>query len=577
MVNSMHSISPTSSSPSTPSRRIGSWLLAVGLALGATGCADTAPAGSTADDQSLANWRQPLFKGLGNVSLPITTTSTAARNYFNQGLALAYAFNHAAADFAFTEATVYDPECAMCYWGSALVLGPNVNANMAPENAPRAFVLAARAKNLAANAQPWERDLIAALGERYLPEEPEDRSQLDKRYAFAMRNVAATYPGNADIVALSAEALMDLHPWDFWDSSGNARPWTPEITRTLEWALAEDPTHIGAIHLYIHAMEQSNQPEKAEPYADQLAGLAPTAGHLVHMPAHIYMRVGRYHDATLNNMQATVADNEFIQACRSNSPIYLAGYIPHNWHFGWITAAIEGWKSKAYELAEGTANQLTAELLRAPGMAVAQHFLVQPLFAQVRFSDWPAILRAPAPEDDLLYARAIWHYARGQAFVGSNALSEAELELQKLAELAGSPELAELTFFNREGAPALAKIAELVLRAELAIAKDALPEAAKLLQEAVVLEDALPYTEPPEWFFPARHTLGALQLQMKDYPAAEATYLEDLRIMPENGWALRGLVNALAAQGKMQEAASAQARFEAAWQNAEVKIDSSRI
>ena len=542
-----------------------------------TQCSKAPPITNAADAESLANWQQPLFDGLGDVALPITTSSTAARNYFNQGLALAYAFNHAAADFAFTEATVHDPDCAMCYWGSALVLGPNVNANMAPDNAPRAFVLATRANNLAQNAQPWEQALIAALVKRYEPEAPEDRSALDERYALAMWQVAATYPANADIVALSAEALMDLHPWDFWDAEGNARPWTPEITRTIEWALAENPKHIGAIHLYIHAMEQSNEPQKAEPYADQLAALAPTAGHLVHMPAHIYMRVGRYHDATLNNIQATVADSSFIQACRSNSPIYLAGYIPHNWHFGWITAAIEGWKSKAYELADGTSGQLTPELLRAPGMAVAQHFLVQPLFAKVRFSDWSAILRTPAPDPDLHYALAIWHFARGQAFVGSNALDEAELELRKLTQLAASPEIAELTFFNREGAPALTRIAVLLLRGELEIARGELEKASATLTAAVELEDALPYAEPPEWFFPARHTLGMLQLQMNNYAGAEQTYLQDLQTMPENGWALRGLMNALTAQGKTAEAALAQTRFEAAWQHAEVELTGSRI
>lgn len=542
-----------------------------------SGCTETARVDDlTVAQTAEANWQQPLFKGLGAVSLPITTSSTVARDYFNQGLALTYAFNHAAADFAFTEATVHDPDCAMCYWGSALVLGPNVNANMAPDNAPRAFVLAKHALSLSSGATQWEQDLISALNTRYEPEAPEDRSELDRRYAAAMREVAARHPGNADIVALSAEALMDLHPWDFWDASGNARPWTPEITRTLEWALTDDPKHIGAIHLYIHAMEQSNQPERAEPYADQLAALAPAAGHLVHMPAHIYMRVGRYHDATLNNMQATVADNNFIQACRSNSPIYLAGYIPHNWHFGWVTAAIEGWQSKAYELADGTANQLTAELLRAPGMAVAQHYLSQPLFAKVRFSDWPAILVTPEPDSDLPYARAIWHYARGLAFVGQDDLSAAITELDALQTLANSPEIAALTFFNREGAPALTAIASKVLQAELAIANGDLTAALDDLQAAVVMEDALPYTEPPEWFFPARHSLGVLQLQLGQADAAESTYLEDLRLMPENGWALKGLANALRAQGKNAEAQAAEARFESAWQHAEIRINTSR-
>lgn len=541
------------------------------------GCAETTGIDGLSSTQSAEdNWRQPLFEGLGNVGMPITTRSEEARDYFNQGLALTYAFNHAAADFAFTEATVHDPDCAMCYWGSALVLGPNVNANMDPGNAARAFVLAQRAQTLAANTAPWEQDLIAALTKRYAETEPEDRSELDKNYAFAMRDVATTYPDNTDIVALSAEALMDRHPWDFWEDSGEARDWTPEIKRTLEQALALNSQHIGAIHLYIHAMEQSNQPELAEPYADQLAALAPAAGHLVHMPAHIYMRVGRYHDATLNNMQATVADNNFIQACRSNSPIYLAGYIPHNWHFGWVTAAIEGWQSKAYELAEGTASQLTAELLRAPGMAVAQHFLMQPLFAKVRFSDWKAVLATKEPDADLPYARAIWHYARGQAFVATNDLPQAKHELAALRTLTTSPEIAAMTFFNREGAPALTAIALKVLEAELAIAEDEQNSALSLLEEAVVLEDALPYTEPPEWFFPVRHSLGVLQLKMGDAAGAEDTYREDLRLMPENGWALKGLENALRAQGKAAAADAAKTRFNEAWQHAEISISSSR-
>jgi len=542
-------------------------------------CSD-APLTSTseqADAQSLNNWRQPLFKGLGNVDLPITTSSTAARNYFNQGLALAYAFNHAAADFAFTEATVYDPDCAMCYWGSALVLGPNVNAKMDAGNATRAFVLASRAKNLAADATPWERALINALQQRYQAEEPEDRTELDAAYATAMRDTAERFPNNANIVALYGESLMDQHPWDFWDESGEAQPWTPEIKRTLEQALATDPNHIGAIHLYIHAMEQSNQPELAEPYADKLADLAPTAGHLVHMPAHIYMRVGRYHDSTLNNMRATVADSDFIAACRSNSPIYLAGYIPHNWHFGWVTAAIEGWKSKAYELADGTAGRLTPELLRAPGMAVAQHFLMQPMFAKVRFSDWQGILATEAPAEDLPYARAIWHYGRGQAFTGLGELAQAQVELDKLEALASAPEMAELTFFNREGAPALSAIAVQVLEGELLAAKGDLKSAIDTLSVAVTMEDALPYSEPPEWFFPARHTLGELQLAVGDAVAAEATYREDLRLMPENGWALRGLENALRAQGKERELAEVNKRFSKAWQHAEVKLSGSRI
>jgi len=523
------------------------------------------------------NWRQPLFSGLGGVDFPITTASPVAQNYFNQGLALAFAFNHAAADFAFTEATIYDPDCAMCYWGSALVLGPNVNADMVPGNAPRAFGLAQTAKQLSENVSPKEQMLIEALQQRYTAAEPDDRRALNEAYAEGMRAVMNAHPEDANIAALAAESMMDVHPWNFWDAKGVTRPWTTEITDTIETALTLDDKHIGAIHLYIHAVEQSTTPERAEPYADTLADLAPAAGHLVHMPAHIYMRVGRYHDATLNNILATAADNEFIQACRSNSPIYLAGYIPHNWHFGWVTAAISGWKSKAYELADGTAAALTEELLRAPGMAVAQHFLSQPLFAKVRFSDWEGILASPAPADDLLYARGIWHYARGQAFVGMNEPAKAALELAKLAEVRSMPEVGGLRFFNREGAPALLEIAETVLVGSIAAGKGELQTAIATLESAVVMEDALPYSEPPEWFFPVRHALGAVQISAGEFAAAEATYRRDLEIMVENGWALRGLTEALTLQGKTEKAQLVQSRFESAWKNAEIDITGSVI
>ncbi len=539
-------------------------------------CADKS---STMAEQDLAaaedNWRQPLFEGLGGVNFKVTTTSPVAQQYFNQGLALSYAFNHAAADFAFTEATIYDPDCAMCYWGSALVLGPNVNANMTPANAPRAFALALKAKALSESVSEKEQALIDALVTRYEQAEPENRHYLNEAYATAMRGVMKSHPNDPHIAALAAESMMDVHPWDFWDAEGVTRPWTKEITDTIEQALALDPEHVGAIHLYIHAVEQSTTPERAEPYADTLADLAPAAGHLVHMPAHIYMRVGRYYDATVNNELATVADNNFIQACRSNSPIYLAGYIPHNWHFGWVTAAISGWKSKAYELAEGTAAALNDDLLRAPGMGVAQHFLMQPMFARVRFADWQAILKAPEPASDLFYARGIWHFARGEAYLGTGDLVKAESEFAALEKIRALPELQAMRFFNREGAPALLEIASTVLAGSIAEHKGELETAIATYESAVVLEDALPYSEPPEWYFPVRHKLGHAQLQAEDYAAAEATYKRDLELMVDNGWALRGLEEALVKQGKDAEAKLVQVRFNEAWQHADTRLTGS--
>ncbi|MEM1435984.1 MAG: hypothetical protein AAGG11_18140, partial [Pseudomonadota bacterium] len=281
--------------------------------------------------------------------------------------------------------------------------------------------------------------------------------------------------------------------------------------------------------------------------------------------------------ATLTNRRAVAADTAFIQACRSNSPIYLAGYIPHNWHFGWVTAAIEGWKSQAYAMAEGTAAALSPELIRAPGMGVAQHFLMQPTFAQVRFADWQRILDAPAPDDDLLYARGIWHYARGQAYAGLGQNEAARTELEALVALRADPAIAELAFFNRHSAEVLLEVAETVLTGVLQVADGDLTTAIPTLQRAVALEDAIPYNEPPDWFFPARHLLGEAQLANGDLAAAEATYRQDLAIMPENGWALRGLAKTLTEAGKSAESATVMARFENAWANAEVTLEGSTL
>lgn len=556
----------------TDSSLTGTASASAGTALSAAGTGSTAAMAARED-----GWRQPLFQGLGDLHFPITTTSEEAQRYFDQGLALAFGFNHAAADFAFNEAALHDPDCAMCYWGSALVLGPNVNAGMEPGNAPRAHLLASRARELAADATEKERLLTEALLERYATEEPEDRKPLDEAYADAMRQVAKRFPEDEDILALTAESLMDLHPWDFWVFDGEARPWTPEIVGIIEQALALDPDHVGAIHLYIHAMEQSAEASKAEPYADKMADLAPSAGHLVHMPAHIYIRVGRYHDSTLNNMKATDADASFVAACRSNSPIYLAGYVPHNWHFGWITAAIEGWQEQAIAMAQGTADRITPELLRAPGMTVAQHFLMQPAFARVRFGAWDEILAQPEPDQDLLYARGVWHYARGRALLGKGDVKGAEAEAGHLAELRADPGMADMTFFERGSGDDLLAIGELMLNGELDAARGDYPAAIAKLSEAVTLEDALPYTEPPDWYYPARHSLGAVQLAAGEAEAAERTYRDDLAVMKENGWALYGLAQALEAQGRSEEAERVRARFQTAWQYADTEITASRI
>jgi tetratricopeptide (TPR) repeat protein len=521
---------------------------------------------------------QPLFEGLGGVHFPVTTSSPEAQRYLDQGLALAYGFNHGAADRAFTEAAMRDPDCAMCYWGSAMVLGPNLNAPMDDANVARARVLAAKALALAEKATPKERALANAMVTRYGPEgTTPDRAALDAAYADAMRAIAAEYPDDDDVLALTAESLMDLHPWNFWLADGTAQPWTAEVVSTIEKALAVNPDHIGAIHFYIHAVEQSQDAGRAAAYADRLAGLAPTAGHLVHMPAHIYIRVGRYHDSTLNNIEATQSDSGFLVACGSALDVYKVGYVPHNWHFGWITAAIEGWSAKAVELAVGTASLIPEDMMRAPGLSVTQHFYMQPAFAYLRFGRWDDVLAIQEPAADLIYARAIWHYAQGEAQLGKGNVDAAVSHLATLKSLRADPAMSSMVFFGINSAIAVSAVAEAFLAADIERAKGNLEAAIDGFETALDLESELNYTEPPDWFFPVRHALGDAQLAAGDFAAAERTFSDDLAVYPENGWSLFGLAKALRAQGKEAEAAAVDGRFAAAWAHADIQLTGTRL
>ena len=539
---------------------------------------------STADGSVAgAQEAELFFTGLGKIHIPLTTQSEDAQKYFDQGLALSFAFNYGAAGFSFTEAAARDPNCALCYWGSALVLGPNINAPMDPGNVARAQILAAQANRLAAKASPKERTLAAALVKRYGAEgSKDDRVALDGAYADAMRAVATQFPDDANVLALAAESQMDQHPWTFWLADGTALPWTPEIVATIEKALAVDPENIGAIHLYIHAVEESQDANRAAKYADRLADLAPTAGHLVHMPAHIYIRVGRYHDSTLNNMKATESDKSFLAACGSSLDAYKVGLAPHNWHFGWITAAIEGWSAKAIELAKGTAAQIPAAMLRAPGWGLTQHYYMQPSFAYVRFGRWDEALAVPEPDQDLVYARAIWHYATGEAELGKSHIDAARAHLDALDKLREDPALANVVFAEPNAGygnnpPEILAVARAFLAADVLRHSGDLSGAIDGFETALDRETELRFNEPPDWFFPVRHALGEAELAAGDAAAAERTYRDDLAIYPENGWSLFGLAAALRAQGKSDEANAVDARFKTAWAHADVQLTSTRL
>jgi tetratricopeptide (TPR) repeat protein len=519
--------------------------------------------------------RPYLFDTLGPFSRPGVSAHAEAQRWFDQGLILAYAFNHDAAGRAFAEAAKLDPDCVLCIWGEAMVLGPNINLPMLEEAFEPAYRLSQQALAMADRAKPVERALIEALALRYAWPAPEDRTPLDRAYAEAMAQVVRDFPDDLDAATMYAEALMDLVPWAYWSREGEPSPYTADILATLESVLARDPDHIGAIHYYIHATEAGPEPEKAEAPADRLAALSPGAGHLVHMPAHTYMRIGRYHDASLTNLKATEADAAFMTYCRGSSGVYPMGYVPHNWHFLSMSAGLEGASGIALRAAEHTAARTDRDMLAE--LHFMQHFLVTPLFAEVRFGQWDKVLAREAPPADLPFPRAIWHYARGRALAAEGQAEAAGRELLALEALAAEPEMATTLVSDLNHAASVLAVAEHSLRGMVARADGDLQGAAESLAEAARLEDLLNYFEPPDWPLPNRHLLGAVLLEAGDPVAAEAVYRDDLRVFPKNGWSLYGLGQALGAQNREDEAEAVWDAFAEAWTHADVKLAASHF
>ena len=459
----------------------------------------------------------------------------------------------------------------MAYWGAALALGPNINATMSEEAAKEAFEAVQRAVELSGAVSEQERAYIEALSRRYVKHPAADRRALDESYAAAMGQLAKRYPDDPDAVTLFAEALMDTMPWDYWTKDGKAKPATLEILSALESALARDPLHPGANHFYIHAVEASPNPEKALKSADRLRDLVPAAGHLVHMPAHIYMRVGRYHDATIANERAIDSDRNYTTQCHAKG-LYPVTYVPHNHHFLWASVTMEGRSTKAIETARYMASHIDTKLLREPGYGTIQHYLVTPLYALVRFAKWDEILREPAPDKDLLYPTAVKHYADGMAYAKKGLFKEAERELESLTRIAQDRSLESVTIWDINTTASLVKIAREVLAGELAFELGDYKGAIARLKEGVRLEGELRYDEPPPWHTPVRHSLGGLLLASGQAQEAEKVFREDLRRNPENGWSLYGLSLSLKAQGQKKNAAELQKRFEKAWAYADVKL-----
>jgi tetratricopeptide (TPR) repeat protein len=525
-----------------------------------------------------SNKKAPLFEGLGDLHFPVSTKDSLVQKYINQGIILAYGFNHAEAARSFHYASRLDSGCAMAFWGYAYVLGPNYNAGMESDNYERAYDAIQNALTLAQkNTTGKERDLIEALAQRYVKDPVDDRSPLDQAYASAMKAVYEKYPDDADVGALYAESLMNLHPWDLQDKDGNDKEWTPEIISILEECIATHPKHPGAHHFYIHAVEASNRPERALESAKLFdEGLVPNSGHLVHMPSHVYIRTGDYHKGTLANIQALKVDSAYVTACNAQGTYPLA-YYPHNQHFLAATATLEGNSKWAFYAAEELQKKVNKQLMNEPGWGTIQHYYTIPYYVYVKFGRWDDILDIENELPDLDYPTAILHYARGMSYLGRNNLRSAKTELNALEKIASKETLKEITIWEINSAFDLVQIASKVLKAEILAQEKKFTQSISLLKEAIAIEDALNYNEPPDWFFSVRHNLGAIQLDAGQYLEAIKTYNQDLKNLPKNGWALKGLSLAYLKSGDLQGQNETESRFKESWSTADFELKSSVV
>ncbi len=489
---------------------------------------------------------------------------------------LSYGFNHAEAARSFFEATRQDSKCAMGWWGFAYVLGPNYNAGMEKDNFLRAYEAVTKAKSLSNSCTPKEKDLIEALAQRYSNDTTIARPELDSAYANAMQKVYKKYPRDADIAALYAESLMDLHPWNLWQKDGKIQPWTPEIVAVLKQCLKLNPKHVGGNHFYIHTTEMSQKAEEANSSADLLRDLVPGSGHLLHMPSHTYIRTGRYHDGVLTNQKAVEVDSLYVVACHAQGAYPLA-YYPHNHHFIAACATLSGESKIAIKGAFATSNHAHKKLLRDPAWSTLQHYYSIPWYVQVKLGLWDDILASKAPEKDLKYPMVVWHYSQGMALLSQNKLAEAKKHLAQIKQIMTDTKIKDLTIWGINSVYDLGEIASKTLEGEIYGKEKNYPKAISLLKEAVAKEDALNYDEPPDWFFSVRHHLGAVLIDSGKFQEAAKVYQEDLKTYRDNGWALKGLMNAYEKLGDKKNYNLTKIRFETAWKYADIKINTSRI
>ncbi len=532
---------------------------------------------STAPAQSLAQRAgAPLFEAMGDYHMPITTADSDAQRYFDQGMVLAFGFNHAESIRSFRAAQTLDPTCAMCFWGEALATGPNINvtsngkAIMTPAERASARAAIDQALALMDDVSPKEQDWIRALDQRYDGQADTPRDPLDRAWANALADMASRYPGDTTVASVYAEALMNTMPWDYWGPDGEAKPDTQAVIASLEAVMDADPDHPLALHLYIHALEASSNAAKAEPAADRLANLVPGSGHLVHMPSHIYFRVGRYQDSALANIRAAEVDEAYIAQCNAQG-FYPALYYPHNIHFLWASATMQGQSALSLDSARRVVANVRVEQVEQ--FPTIQFFRTVPMLSLVRFARWEEILEEPKPYEPFAFARAIWHYGRGVAHAALGDAGAARVELAAIEGL--EPEVDEIFMGNVYPARDLLEIAKSLLRGELAYRSGDAANAVLAFEEAVALQDALPYTEPPFWYYPTRQSLGAALMASNRLAEAQAVFEEDLEQYPMNGWSMYGLAEALRRQGDETGAEQMTGRFKTVWQFADVSLATS--
>jgi tetratricopeptide (TPR) repeat protein len=518
----------------------------------------------------------PVFAGLGDHRHPISTANPETQKFFDQGVRLLFGFNHAEAIRSFREAARLDPDCAMCWWGVAFALGPNINLPMPGDAVAPAWTALGNARALESHASPEETAWIEALGARYAEKPAPDRHALDEAFATAMGKLWHDYPNGLDAGVFYAEAMMDTQPWDYWQAdAATPKGHGAEIVATLEDVIKREPGHPGALHLYVHAVEASTTPERAEAAADRLEPLMPEAGHIVHMPSHIYYRVGRFADAAHVNELAAKVDEDYIAACKAQG-FYPLAYYSHNIHFLWTSSEMMGRYRAAKEAAARLIKAAAAGAPLAADLPPVQLYLFVPIMTDIRFGKWSAALAEPKPDDKLKLDVAMSHYARGFAFAARHDLENARTERAALQAMLDGRAFAAIDGF---GVPAtlMAQVGAALIDGEIARSSGHVREAVEAFRKARAIEKTIPYTEPPYWHQPTSHILGAALLAAHRPAEAEEVYRDSLRSYRADGWALFGLEQALIAQHKRAEAKDVRAEYAKAWALADIKLTSSRF